>query len=228
MPAYGGIITDTTTVGLFNTSREFTKLGIKNSLLTVANESLLCRGRSKLLSFFYNETDFERLIFIDSDVGFTPDDILKLYELDVDFACAGVPLKTAPDIKYNFGVLQKDNKLIWNEQKSALQVDYVGTAFMMLTRNVYRELSKAHPELKYIPSRTHTNRAPNDASMNNSYYLFKTEITQAQDLLGEDYSFCRRWRNLGKDIWLRPDIQLTHTGSHVFRGTNLQEIFKNQ
>ena len=36
--------------------------------------------------------------------------------------------------------------------------------------------------------------------------------------VSEDYAFCRRWRNLGGEIWLDLDSRLTHTGPQNFAG----------
>jgi hypothetical protein len=36
--------------------------------------------------------------------------------------------------------------------------------------------------------------------------------------LSEDYTFCRRWQEIGGDIWLDPSISLNHYGSFCFQG----------
>lgn len=226
MPAYGGNVGEKCTVSLFKTAQEFTKLGIRHSLLTVANESLISRGRSRLFSFFYNNTDFDYMIFIDADIGFVPNDIIKLLELNQEFTCAGVPLKSI-DPKYNFGILSHNDKMVWNAQRTAFEVGYVGTAFMMLHRNVYKKMAEAYPQLKYYPTKTHSNKPASDAESENTYYLFQPEIING-DLKSEDYSFCEKWRKINGKIWLRPDIQLNHTGSHVFEGINLSAAFNNK
>jgi len=35
---------------------------------------------------------------------------------------------------------------------------------------------------------------------------------------GEDWNFCRRWRELGGAVWLDPTIELQHHGATVFAG----------
>lgn len=226
MPAFGGNVGEKCTISLFNTAKEFTKLGIDHSLLTVANESLISRGRSRLFSFFYNSTNYEYLMFIDADIGFVPRDILKLLELNVPFASAGVPLKSL-DPLYNFGVLtDSQNKPIWNSSHTAIQVDYVGTAFMLLHRNVYEKMAKEYSELKYIPGDRHSNKPAQGKELNNSYYFFQPTIGDDGNLLSEDYAFCKRWRDLGEEIWLRPDINLNHAGSHIFTGIDLKKALE--
>jgi hypothetical protein len=36
--------------------------------------------------------------------------------------------------------------------------------------------------------------------------------------LSEDYTFCRRWQEIGGDIWLDPTISLNHYGHFCFQG----------
>ena len=36
-------------------------------------------------------------------------------------------------------------------------------------------------------------------------------------MMGEDFSFCQRWRALGGEIWVTFDESLGHTGPYTFR-----------
>jgi hypothetical protein len=36
--------------------------------------------------------------------------------------------------------------------------------------------------------------------------------------LSEDYSFCRRWTDMGGEIWADLESRLTHVGPMVFNG----------
>ncbi len=229
IPAYGGNVSELTTVGIFKTARDFTEKGIYHSLLTTANESLICRGRSKLFNFFYHRTDFDKFLFIDSDIKFQPSDIEKLLDLDVEMCAAGVPLKSTTPT-YNFGIPTSNGKPIWNEDKSAFKTDFVGTAFLMIDRVVFEKMARAYPNLRYMPetTSTYTNKpAIDDIEINNSFHFFQTYICQNTcSIRSEDYAFCDRWKDIGGDIWIRPDIQLSHVGSNVFEGANLMEKFE--
>jgi hypothetical protein len=81
---------------------------------------------------------------------------------------------------------------------------------------------KAYPELKYN----------NDVTINNQhlddhfYALFDTMIDPVdRRYLSEDYTFCRRWQEIGGDIWLDPSISLNHYGHFCFQG-NPQNIIQ--
>ena len=51
------------------------------------------------------------------------------------------------------------------------------------------------------------------------YALFDTMIDPVdRRYLSEDYTFCRRWQEIGGDIWLDPSISLNHYGHFCFQG----------
>ena len=41
---------------------------------------------------------------------------------------------------------------------------------------------------------------------------------ETRHYLSEDYTFCRRWRDIGGTIWLDTQGSLIHTGTHGFTG----------
>ena len=51
MPCYGGVVTDKTTIGLFNLGKNFVRNNIDHGILTLSNESLISRGRSRIANF---------------------------------------------------------------------------------------------------------------------------------------------------------------------------------
>jgi len=51
------------------------------------------------------------------------------------------------------------------------------------------------------------------------YALFDTIIDpDTRRYLSEDYTFCRRYQELGGTIWLDPTINLDHQGAYLFKG----------
>jgi hypothetical protein len=43
--------------------------------------------------------------------------------------------------------------------------------------------------------------------------------------LSEDYSFCRRWRQIGGEIWIDGASNLTHTGPYEFVGNHAARFY---
>ena len=55
--------------------------------------------------------------------------------------------------------------------------------------------------------------------------LFECMIEPESGLyLSEDYAFCRRWRDLGGEVWLDIKSRLTHYGPNAFKGDLAQQF----
>jgi hypothetical protein len=44
------------------------------------------------------------------------------------------------------------------------------------------------------------------------------------EYLSEDYAFCRRWRDLGGEVWADAESPLTHVGHATYRGSLVQAL----
>ena len=78
----------------------------------------------------------------------------------------------------------------------------------------------AMPETKYV------NDINVDAKFEPFMYaLFDCIIDpESRRYLSEDYTFCRRWQEMGGDVWLDPRTALNHVGHYTFRG-NIRKLF---
>ena len=100
-----------------------------------------------------------------------------------------------------------------------LEVDEVGTGFMMIKKNVFNILCEKYPYLKY---KSDDNFQPNQNKY--VYSFFDTVIDTKDSIIGngserylsEDYMFCNLWRKTGGKIFVCPWIKLTHHGSMGF------------
>lgn len=218
IPCYGGNVLDKCVSGIYNIAKQFDKLGIRNDLLLIANESLISTGRSTIANNFINNTDYDFLMCIDADIGFRYGDVLKLLSANKPFVTAAYTMKVIPP-KYNFKV---NYPLRWEDD--LVEVEYIGTGFQLIHRSVFHDIAKHYPELKYIPH--DKSGTPTEEMKNNSYHFYQTMIDGG--IVPEDFSFCLRYKKTGGTIWLDTSIELSHTGSHVFEGIpDLKESLKN-
>lgn len=221
VPCHSGVA-DSTAIGLFNLGKWLQARGIRHELLTLTNSSLISKVRSRIANVFVHATDFERLLFVDSDIGFRADDFAKLLELDVDMAVAPYSMKTVPP-RYNFSLAMRDGQPLPHPRLPAVQVEHIGAGFNLIHRRVFEKVAARHPELRFRPEPASSHRAFTQAEMEKSIHFYETFIdpeTRAQ--VSEDLAFCRRAREAGVEIWMRTDVQLTHAGHFVYRGIDLQ------
>ena len=209
LPCHGGIVSEKTTMSLFNLGKLLARNNIPHGLLTQANSSLITQGRSKIANFFINNTDHEYLFFLDSDIGFNPEDVLKLLSHQVDIVSGAYPMKTIP-VRYCIHIQQPEER-----QGDLLKITGNGMGFVLVHRNVLLKMAQNFPELQYIPSTDDSNVPPTEQELNNSYHYFMEQKVD-NAFMSEDKSFFYRARMLGYDVWLDTSIKLQHVGSHIF------------
>jgi len=248
-PCYGGALTEPYFRSVIKLMTFMNGHTIPLAFGTIANESLVTRARNVLLAYFLN-SDYTHLMFIDADIEFQVDDILKLWMHDKDVAVGAYPKKgvnwshikeailldpsqnhspgqigaLGSDYAINFQFIDKHKKQVGVEN-GLIKLHDAGTGFMMIKREAILKLVKEYPEIKYN----------NDVQMggvdlkDNFYALFDTMIDPVDKrYLSEDYTFCRRWQKMGGDIWLDPSISLNHYGSFCFQGNPEMIISFNQ
>lgn len=209
LPCHGGIVSEKTTMSLFNLGKLLVRRNIPHGLFTQANSSLITIGRSKIANFFINNTDHEYLFFLDSDIGFNPEDVIKLLSHQVDIVSGAYPMKTMP-IRYCIDILEPKEK-----RGDLIKITGNGMGFVLIHRNVFLDMSRHFQNLKYFPPTNDSNYLPTEAELNNSYHYF-AEHKENNSFMSEDKSFFHRARMIGYDIWLDTSIKLQHVGSHIF------------
>ena len=237
-PCYGGQLQEPYFRSVIKLMTFFNNHKIPLAFGTIANESLVTRARNVLLAYFLN-SDYTHLLFIDSDIEFNVDDVLKLYAADKDVVVGAYPKKGVnwqrikenmvknpdkqesdkdiaahgSDYAINFQFIDRETKTIGVEN-GLIKLHDAGTGFMMIKREAILKLIKAYPELKY------NNDVNIQSGLEDHFHaLFDTMIDPIdRRYLSEDYTFCRRWQDIGGDIFLDPSISLNHYGSFCFQG----------
>jgi len=89
----------------------------------------------------------------------------------------------------------------------------------MISREAVQRICDAHPELRAKLGDMADKLAP-EAVM-----IFDTMIEpETGQYLSEDYAFCRRWRDLGGEIWADMTARLTHVGHAAYTGSLIQAL----
>jgi hypothetical protein len=199
-------------------------------IVLLAHDALITRSRSTVVAYFLDNPAATHLMFIDADISFEPDQFFRLLEADKDFVAGLYPVKTidweavprrvvqgekldAAGLTY-VGTLCTGTEL--RRDGDFVTAKYAGTGFQLIQRSVFDKLIEAHPELHFKKMHTLGKQVPQSDRL---YALFDCLIDpETGEYLSEDYSFCRRWRALGGEIWLDTKSKLTHSGVQAFRG----------
>ncbi|MCQ8241476.1 hypothetical protein [Rhizosaccharibacter radicis] len=228
-PCYGGLVTQAymeSVVGLMAAApgRE-----LALTLAMLGQDALITRCRNTLVSRFLYRTSATHLLFVDGDIGFTPDAVFRLLDAALPVSAGLYPLKRArwtetalsrlrrgesPDTAALDYVGADDPADAARGPEGFVPARYAGTGFMMIARPVIEQLVQAHPELTY--RHLHADAA-SDATPQHA--LFDCLIDRnTGTYLSEDYAFCQRWREQGGRVWIDTRSVLTHTGTAEFRG----------
>lgn len=181
-----------------NLKEELTKANLKHDWLIGRNESLVTRARNEMTAKFLT-TSFERMMWLDADIEFEPDDVAKLWNLDADIAVGFYCMKR-DDLPLS---AWKDGKLVKIEDcpNEPFPVDFAGTGFMMIKREVIEYLAKNAEEYEGPDGRVSA--------------LYMTPIHN-DGFESEDYHFCRKAKEAGFKVFGDPSIRLKHWGQKAF------------
>lgn len=189
------------------------QLGIQCWIQNVVGSSNLPRARNDLVAAFLAST-YDDLLFIDDDMGWSPNDVIRLLASDKDLI-AGVGSKkvSRPDTDPNKWCCVSLPGPLVQDEMGAVEVAAVGTGFVKISRAVFSRMMMAHPNWKRRgwPNMPEAARA--------FYYQFFRFDPDDPDEPGEDIEFCRAWRALGGTVWVDPTIKLLHVGEFEYTGS---------
>jgi hypothetical protein len=230
-PCYGRQVTDLYAASLLKLQMACFGRGIRLQVQMKGSDALITRARQNIVADFLANEDATHLIFIDADIGFEAEQVFRLLDFDKDVTAAVYPIKRLDWQKISRLAEAKDKSLETaalsymiqfadeeriNVTNGFARVHYAGTGFLMIRRNVLLAMIERYPELRYA----HDHK-PDDQKAGSPYRsaLFNCMIDEASEVyLSEDFSFCKRWTDMGGEIWADLESRLTHVGTVSFRG----------
>ena len=240
-PMYGGMAHGLYIKSCLDLQTTFNQYGIETRFSFLFNESLITRARNYLVDEFLR-SDYTHMMFIDSDIHFSPKDVIALLALDKDVIGGPYPKKSInwpnvaaaarnhPDLEprelenlvgeYVFNVVKGTSSFQVSEPLNVLEI---GTGHMMIKRHVFDKMKDAYPMIHYKPD--HVGQANFDGTRY-IHAFFDTVIDTKDSITGggsdrylsEDYMFCQMWRKIGGEIWLCPWMRTQHIGTYAFTG----------
>ena len=229
-PCYGGLVTQTYMTSVLKLVQHAAGGDLDLDVVLLGGDALISRARSLLVAHMLDNPRATHLLFIDADIGFEVEQVLRLMRFGKDFVAGFYPVKqidwqqvprralegeplTSAGLTY-VGTLCSGEALRL-EDGFATAV-YAGTGFQLIRREVFGRMMAAYPELRFRKAHDIAHRA---APSDKMFALFDCLIEPETGVyLSEDYAFCRRWRTIGGEIWLDTRSRLTHSGPQSFVG----------
>lgn len=232
-PCFGGQVSSIYASSLFALQRAVHKLSNVDLKVHLRDgDALITRARANLAALFLDDPAATHLLFVDADIGFSPEQVFRLMESGADMVAGCYPIKRVnwdkakralaaesrrPEAASLDYVLEIDDPDQIKVVNGFTRVRYAGTGFLMIRRHALEQMC-AHPAyapLQFFREHSHDTLAGSP----NRFALFECMIDKADGTyLSEDFSFCRRWTDIGGEIWADLDSRLDHVGPTVFHG----------
>ena len=188
--------------------------GFEAKIVTEQNNPYISAARATMLRKAM-DWGADVVVFIDHDVSFPPEALVKLIQTEGDVVAGTYRFKKA-DEEYMGGLDNvPDGVAKVRESDGAVKGYRVPAGFLKVTKEAVDRFMRAYPELVYGPA------------YNPSIDLFNHGAHEGV-WVGEDFRFSQRWIACGGEIWIVPDLDLTHhSADEAFPG-NFHQYLRRQ
>jgi GT2 family glycosyltransferase len=140
---------------------------------------------------FKGSITYDKILWIDSDIIFTPEDVLKAYESEFDVVSGAYTLASGEVVAYKelFGRGYTMDEV--KEMTEPERIFGAGFGFLCMKSGIFEKMTR--PWFQQVIATT---------TFEGEDFTFP--------IMGEDLSLCKRINDLGFEIWLDPSIKLIH------------------
>jgi hypothetical protein len=195
----------------------FERLGIEWDYWHIFGDFHFDRALNQAMTNFMRSDDFTDIILIDSDEKWGPEGILRLLSHDVEVVAGSYRMKNQwneytgiPSRTETGGYPGK----VLKDGTALLQADRITGGFTRFTKGALQKFADAYPELHYADG------------MGSSVAFFHSMVENGL-FYSHDYLLSDRWRAIGVDMWIDPNIDITHYGTVGYDG-NLDKHLKQR
>ena len=226
---------------------KFQKQCMMNSIMvsfSLLKSSLVTQGRNLCVANFLKDpTNYTHLLFIDSDIDFKFDTIIKMLKFDREVIATPYPMK---HIHWDqiWDRVQKGKIKNIEELKRAghafpikldnqkgkeipvvdgvIEVSHAPTGCMLIKKQVFDKMIKAYPNDK-IEQATIVNGIALVDEYN--YNFFDTiHDPETRKYYGEDFGFCKKWTAIGGKCYCYVSDDITHVGEYAYNGKLMDNL----
>lgn len=213
IPAYRGQISSVT----FETShRLMSSLAAKGIPASIASYSYfdIAELRNTVLSVWYDiQKDSTHLLFVDDDMGFSPNLVLDMLAFDEPVVGAIYPKRCVPRQWAGSGIEAAEYR------SGFIEVEGVGGGCLLIRRDAIDKMVEAYPDMigNYVTL------ADMAATGVKRTLRFFDQILTNGGKRAEDFSFCQRWGGIGGVVWACTAHEIQHVGPWIFSACYAKE-----
>jgi hypothetical protein len=168
-------------------------------------DSLVSRARNTLTALFL-ESDCTHLLFIDSDLIFSAEQIERMLSHKEPIVAGFYPKKQDGDLQWVCNAKLDGSNV---DERGLQEVRYMGTGFLLVERGVFeRMIGRYGEEISYHP----------DSNPEKTEWDFWSVGVHKPSgrYLSEDWFFCQRALDLGYKVFGDTRVILKHVGQAVY------------
>lgn len=171
--------------------------GLHGGWLPMAGQSDIYVARNVLANTFMENPAFDTLVMIDSDIGFTRDDLKNLIDSQEDVVSGLYTDKCQPPKPFCRDEHGNDVLPADIPPQGMLKAKFVPGGFLKVERHVFQAII----DQKIVP-----------AYGEGKLHHFYNGRIEMDCLLSEDYGFCTIVRQAGFQPWINCGVRLNHDG----------------
>jgi len=218
-PTYDGKVPEAFKASLEGSLRILRDAGIPANWEIYSGCCYLPIARNKLVQSF-RASGMDDLLFIDADLSWQPDAILKVLHPNKGIVAGIYPYK-----EYNEGypaIVKTDSSgaTLGDSDTGLVAALMVPTGFMRIKRRVFDILIEKFGESLEV------DRFKHGGEFLETYYNFFDTEKIGRMWYGEDCNFCRKWASIGGEMWIVPDIDFVHYGDRPYYGNLHQYLMR--
>ena len=211
VPAYTGTVEHETFHSLMEGMLRIRDAGVRVTWTVLEGCCYLCHARNQLVAEFL-ASDCSDMLFIDADMGFTPEALARIVLAERPVVAGLYRKKTDDHINFN---LRLPAAVHNTAEDGMLEVAGVATGFLRVNRAVFEAM------------KPNTMEYSNGHEGGKKWRNYFRTLYEDGLFWGEDFQFCRDVQAAGYKIWAIPDLTLRHVGKKVYEG-NWAEWMESQ
>ena len=210
-------------------------------LSLMSGVSDISAGRNKIFNVWYYNTDVDYLLWVDSDISFSPLDLKKMLEYDVDviganYAKKQIDVKTlletaalmqkldgkvdaqnCLEASFNYVVGGSTSILKGGPMDGLATCETLGMGMMLMKREGADKL------IEWCKENMTKKKWPWNDGFAEGYPVFDPWVNEQNENLAEDFAFCTRLKEAEIKLYFHPKMKIRHSGYMAFDG-NFEEV----
>lgn len=211
-PAFGMTFTGGTTASLVNLAARLAAERILNGFATLTFPDI-AELRNMFLSIWYDKVGTSHILFIDHDMSFRPELVMDMLAFDKPVVGTLYAKKTFP-IQCVGSALEGEQIM----EGGFIKLEGVGFGVTLIRRDCIDAMIAKFPEIIDTQLERHTaGQMLKDQGLSRLIRAFDPILSEERRL-SEDFSFCKRHRDSGGDVWAATHHEVIHIGQYGFKG----------